>query len=72
MNSSDLFLSGEAAAVVPPDLVRTGCCSLLSGLIARVRFCFLWYVVGMVEAAFMLINLHQLYSHTDDNLMGGA
>jgi hypothetical protein len=43
---------------------------LRRGLVVRVRFWFLWCVVGVVRAVFGLINLHQLYSYTSDDLLG--
>jgi hypothetical protein len=43
---------------------------LCSGLVVRIRFCFLWRVVGMVGAVSRRINLPQLFSHIGDDLQG--
>jgi hypothetical protein len=45
---------------------------LRSGLVVRVRFYLLWSIVEVVEGASERINLHQLYSHTGDNLLGSV
>jgi hypothetical protein len=47
-----------------------GASFLRAGLVVMVRFCVLWCIVGAVGTLFGRINLLQLYSHTNNDLLG--